>query len=95
MYTTVVICNMHYTYLKWLLTIDIHCSYNFQRKNEKYSYEQRFSDFIDVIEQVKKSKMCLKIVDVSKTMKEYFVVYKYDILKKKKKKNALLDQLTK
>ena len=38
-------------------------------------------DYNDVIEQVKKSKMCLKTVGEAKTMKDYRVVRKYDILK--------------
>ncbi|XP_060845211.1 KRAB-A domain-containing protein 2-like [Rhopalosiphum padi] len=38
-------------------------------------------DYNDVIEQVKKSKMCLKTVAEAKTMKDYRVVRKYDILK--------------
>jgi len=46
-------------------------------------------DYSDLIEQVKKSKTCLKTVGESKTMKDYRVVRKYDIFKINGKKRLV------
>jgi len=78
MCTTVVVFT---TYLKWLSIFKpVRTTFNEKMKNiltSKPDDNNSFlstKDYHDVIEQVKKSKMCLKTVGEAKTMKDYRVV---------------------